>query len=46
MAVVVSEARADAVRKTLQDAGETVYRIGRIEPREGAPIVLDTGAAG
>jgi phosphoribosylformylglycinamidine cyclo-ligase len=45
MAVVVSEARAAAVTKTLQDAGETVYRIGRIEPREGAAIVLDTGAA-
>jgi phosphoribosylformylglycinamidine cyclo-ligase len=40
MAVVVSEAKADAVAATLRDGGETVYRIGRIEPRRGAAVVL------
>lgn len=43
MAIVVSEAKADAISKTLRDAGETVYRIGRIEPRTGKAIVIADG---
>src|SRR5690606_34111758 len=35
MAVVVSEDNVAAVTKALEDAGETVFQIGRIEPAEG-----------
>jgi phosphoribosylformylglycinamidine cyclo-ligase len=43
MAVVVSAAKADAVAATLRDGGETVYRIGRIEPRSGTAVVFADG---
>jgi phosphoribosylformylglycinamidine cyclo-ligase len=41
MAVVVSAADADAVTRALQSSGETVVRIGRIEPRRDAAVVYD-----
>ncbi len=41
MAVVVAAADADAAMRALSGAGETVFRIGRIEARKGAePQVL------
>src|SRR5712692_1088313 len=41
MAVVVAAEHADAAVRTLSGAGETVFRIGRIEARKGAePQVL------
>jgi len=43
MAVVVSAAKADAVAATLRNGGETVYRIGRIEPRSGTAVVFADG---
>jgi len=43
MAVVVSAAKADAIAATLENGGETVYRIGRIEPRTGAAVVFADG---
>jgi phosphoribosylformylglycinamidine cyclo-ligase len=33
MCVIVAEAHADAALRMLADAGERVYRIGRIEAR-------------
>ncbi|TMH34805.1 MAG: phosphoribosylformylglycinamidine cyclo-ligase, partial [Betaproteobacteria bacterium] len=36
MAVVVAAEHADAAVRTLSGAGETVFRIGRIEARKGA----------
>jgi phosphoribosylformylglycinamidine cyclo-ligase len=38
MALVVAPARADAVAKALADGGETVYRIGTVEPRTGKAV--------
>jgi len=40
MVAVVSDAKAGAVQRTLEDAGETVYRIGIIEARSGAAMVF------
>ena len=40
MAIVASEAKADEIVATLSEAGETVYRIGRIEPRAGDAVVF------
>ena len=41
MAVVVAAEHADAAARVLSSAGETVFRIGRIEARKGAePQVL------
>jgi len=36
MAVVVAAEHADAAARALSGAGETVFRIGRIEARKGA----------
>jgi phosphoribosylaminoimidazole synthetase len=41
MAVVVSADAADAVAKSLTVAGETVVRVGTIEPRKDAAVVYD-----
>jgi hypothetical protein len=38
--LVVAESCAAAVTKALQDGGETVCRIGRIEPRTGDQVVF------
>jgi phosphoribosylformylglycinamidine cyclo-ligase len=43
MVLAVAESRAAAVTKALQDGGETVYRIGRIEPQAGEPVVFANG---
>lgn len=44
MALVVNAAQADAITKTLTEAGETVYRIGTITPRTGDnAVVLQNG---
>jgi phosphoribosylformylglycinamidine cyclo-ligase len=40
MVLVVAESCAAAVTKALQDGGETVCRIGRIEPRTGDQVVF------
>jgi phosphoribosylformylglycinamidine cyclo-ligase len=46
MVVVAAAAEADAVAQRLAEAGETVYRIGRIVPRgDGPGTVLRNGAA-
>jgi phosphoribosylformylglycinamidine cyclo-ligase len=44
MAVIVSQAEVDPVAEALRDVGETVYRIGMIEPGERGCTVR--GAAG
>ncbi len=41
MVVVVTDDEADAVSKVLSDAGETVSRIGRIEPAGDKPVLFD-----
>ncbi|MCB1500319.1 MAG: phosphoribosylformylglycinamidine cyclo-ligase [Bauldia sp.] len=41
MIVVVKAEAADAVAAILETAGETVFRLGRVEPREDAPVVFD-----
>ena len=40
MAVVVAEEDAARAAETLKTAGETVYRIGRIEPHSGEPDAI------
>jgi phosphoribosylformylglycinamidine cyclo-ligase len=42
MAVVVAAEAAGAVRKTLENGGETVYEIGRIIPRTGDAVAYAT----
>jgi len=42
MAVVVSGDRADAVRETLEENGEAVYRIGHIGPRQDEAVTYLT----
>jgi len=46
MAVVVAAEHADAAVRTLSGAGETVFRIGRIEPRKGRARRVDSLKAG
>lgn len=41
MVVVVDAAEAASVQKVLEDAGETVYEIGRIEAAGSAPVLFD-----
>jgi phosphoribosylaminoimidazole synthetase len=41
MAVVVSADAADGVMRSLQASGETVVRVGRIEPRKDGAVVYD-----
>ena len=41
MVVVVSPDQVDAVTKALEDGGETVYRLGALEPKTGEAVVLD-----
>jgi phosphoribosylformylglycinamidine cyclo-ligase len=43
MVLVVAASRAGAVAEALQAGGETVYRIGRIEPRSGKPVEFTDG---
>jgi phosphoribosylaminoimidazole (AIR) synthetase len=43
MVLAVAASRAAAVTKALQDAGETVFPIGRIEPQTGEPVVFADG---
>jgi phosphoribosylformylglycinamidine cyclo-ligase len=43
MVLVVAAARADLVTQVLVEHGETVFRIGSIEPGSGAPFVQLTG---
>ena len=45
MAVVVAAERAEIMEETLTQAGETVFSIGRIVPREGGPAILIDGIA-
>ena len=40
MTIVASEAKADDIFATLSEAGETVFRIGRIEPRADEAVVF------
>jgi phosphoribosylformylglycinamidine cyclo-ligase len=46
MALVVAEADVPAARALLEEAGETVFAIGRIAVAEGAPAVRITPAPG
>jgi len=39
-AVILPESEADRAERVLKDAGETVYRIGRIHKRDGEPVTL------
>ncbi len=41
MVLVVAEAAADDVARSLTDAGESVCRLGRVEPRSGPAIDFD-----
>ncbi|MGH6622003.1 MAG: phosphoribosylformylglycinamidine cyclo-ligase [Alphaproteobacteria bacterium] len=43
MVLAVAESRAGAVIEALQAGGETVYRIGRIEPRSVKPVEFTDG---
>lgn len=43
--LVVDPAQADAVSDLLQEAGETVYRLGEIVPRESEAVLLEAPAA-
>jgi phosphoribosylaminoimidazole synthetase len=42
MVVVVAADAADRVARSLQASGETVARIGRIEPKRGAAVIYDS----
>lgn len=39
-AVILSESEAEKAEAVLNDAGETVYRIGKIHKRDGEPVTL------
>ena len=41
MVAIVAPEAADAVAETLATDGETVFRLGRVEPRQDAPIIFD-----
>ncbi|HET7714969.1 MAG TPA: AIR synthase-related protein, partial [Bauldia sp.] len=41
MVAVVAPDMVEAVVETLVTEGETVFRLGRVEPRQDAPIVFD-----
>ncbi len=43
MVLAVVDSRANAVTDALQGGGETVYRIGRIEPQSGKPVEFTDG---
>ena len=43
MVLVVAPSRAGAVAEALEAHGETVHRIGRIEPRSGSPVEFADG---
>ena len=41
MVAIVTPEAAEAVAETLATEGETVFRLGRIEPRQSAPVMFD-----
>ena len=41
MVAIVAPGAADAVAETLETEGETVFRLGRVEAREDAPVVFE-----
>ncbi|MCB1488790.1 MAG: phosphoribosylformylglycinamidine cyclo-ligase, partial [Bauldia sp.] len=41
MVVIAAADKADALATALSDGGETVFRLGTIEDRDGAPVVFD-----
>ena len=43
MAAIVTAKHANQIEETLREAGETVHRIGNIEPREDGPAILIDG---
>jgi phosphoribosylaminoimidazole (AIR) synthetase len=45
MTAVVGANQVDMIEETLTQAGETVYRLGRIVPRESEPGILIDGIA-